>query len=143
VVALIFGAAYYLVSVLVSAVGVFLLDWWDLKWGSRFGNWMMDVSTFLPLFACASTLGGLIALLLTWRHLSRYSMDSLARLALLAGAVTALVEFILTYLSQHTASGAADWVRVAAQVWAAFGAVGVWLVLALTASKHPAPKRAA
>jgi hypothetical protein len=143
VTALIFGAAYYLVGVLASAVGVFLLDWWEPKWGSRLGSWMMDVTTFLPLFACASTLGGLIAILLTWRRLSRCSMDSLARRAVVAGAVTAAVAFVLAYVRQFMARGAADWVRAAAQAWVALGAVVVWLVLALTISKRPSPKRAA
>jgi hypothetical protein len=140
---LIFGAAHYLVAVLASAAGVFLLDWWEPKWGSRFGSWMMDVTTFVPLMTCVSMVGGLVAILLAWRNLRGFSRAHLATLASIAGCVTAGVGYGLSYISQQVSHGRADWMQAAAQGWLLLGSLVVWLVIALTVSRRPGPERAA
>jgi hypothetical protein len=96
----------------------------------------MDATVFLPLFAGASTLGAIFAILAAWRYLRGLNSRRLTSIAATAGCVTALVGYVLVYLSEHLPRSVADTVLASAQVWLVLGSVIVWLVIALGISRR-------
>ena len=87
----VFAAVLEVGGVGVAAVGIFVLDHVDPKWGDAWGNLQLAVS-LLQLLVLGGTLAFVALVLCAGRQFSRLSFGNAALVGVLAGCLTVLID---------------------------------------------------